>query len=68
MFDPACSQRSLGIFTLLLELEYAIRNKKKFYYLGYAYEGASFYDYKKRFKGTEVFDWKGRWEKYETGI
>ncbi len=61
MFDPAESARSLGIFTLLKEIEYSIEQGKEFYYLGYCYEGESFYDYKKRFRGTEVFDWKGNW-------
>ena len=34
----------------------------EFYYHGYAYEGESFYDYKKRFSATEEFDWRGRWQ------
>ena len=64
MFDPDFSSRSLGIFTMLKEIEFAIENGKEFYYQGYAYEGASFYDYKKRFRGTESFDWKGNWNVY----
>lgn len=65
MFDPAFSSRSLGIHTLLLELDYAISRGKRFYYLGYAYEGSSFYDYKKRFSGIERYDWKGNWVEYD---
>jgi arginine-tRNA-protein transferase len=61
MFEPAMSERSLGIFTLLKEIEYSIEQGKQFYYLGYAYEGESFYDYKKRFRGTETFDWNQTW-------
>ena len=61
IFDPAEAKRGLGIFTMLKEIEYAIDNGKEFYYQGYAYEGESFYDYKKRFRETEVFDWNGRW-------
>jgi arginine-tRNA-protein transferase len=61
MFEPTESPRSLGIFTLLKEIEYSIEQGKEFYYLGYCYEGESFYDYKKRFRGTEVFDWNGNW-------
>lgn len=64
MFDPEHSRRSLGIHTLLLEIEYAKELGKSFYYLGYAYEGSSFYDYKKRFPGTEYYDWRGRWLPY----
>lgn len=63
MFEPAEGGRSLGIFTMLKEIEFAIESGKEFYYQGYSYEGTSFYDYKKRFRGTEAYDWNGRWEK-----
>ena len=62
MFDPESAERSLGIFTMLKEIEFAIESGKEFYYQGYSYEGESFYDYKKRFRATESFDWKGKWE------
>jgi arginine-tRNA-protein transferase len=62
MFAPEETARSLGIFTMLLEIEWARENKKDFLYQGYAYEGNSFYDYKKRFRALEKFDWKGNWE------
>ena len=61
MFDPDFASRSLGIFTMLKEIEFAMSNGKEFYYQGYSYEGESFYDYKKRFTGTECFDWNGIW-------
>ena len=61
MFDPELSDRGLGIFTMLKEIEFAIADGKEFYYQGYSYEGESFYDYKKRFRGTEWYDWKGSW-------
>ena len=64
MFDPDLASRSLGIFTMLKEIEFAMANGKEFYYQGYAYEGESFYDYKKRFRGTESFDWKGNWKSF----
>lgn len=63
MFEPAMSARSLGILTLLKEIEYSVEHGKEFYYLGYCYEGESFYDYKKRFRGTEVFGWNDNWHK-----
>jgi arginine-tRNA-protein transferase len=62
MFDPEFSPRSLGIFTMLKEIEFAIEHGKEFYYQGYSYEGESFYDYKKRFRATECFDWAGKWK------
>ena len=61
MFDPAITDRSLGIFTMLKEIEYSIGPGREFYYLGYAYEGESFYDYKKRFRASEAFDWDSDW-------
>jgi leucyl-tRNA---protein transferase len=64
MFEPTETKRGLGIFTMLLEIGYAIKTGKSFYYQGYAYEGNSFYDYKKRFNSLEMFDWKGNWEKF----
>lgn len=67
MFEPEFAKRSLGILTILLEIEYAIEKGKSHYYLGYAYEGESFYDYKKEFNATETFDWQGRWRRGDAG-
>lgn len=64
MFEPSREKRSLGILTMLLEIRYAQECGKKFYYSGYAYEGNSYYDYKKRFSALESFDWNGNWEKF----
>lgn len=68
VFEPLESMRSLGIFTMLKEIEYAVDSRKEFYYQGYSYEGESFYDYKKRFRGTEAFDWNGNWEPFDVEI
>jgi leucyl-tRNA---protein transferase len=57
MYDLAESKRSLGIYTMILELQYAMSKKKKFYYPGYAFEQPSFYDYKKKFMNVEFYDW-----------
>ncbi|MDQ3131338.1 MAG: arginine-tRNA-protein transferase [Acidobacteriota bacterium] len=65
IFEPSETTRSLGIFTMLLEIEYALENAKEFYYQGYAYEGNSFYDYKKRFSGLEKYDWRENWESFQ---
>ena len=64
MFEPSAEKRSLGILTMLLEIRYALEFGKKFYYSGYAYEGNSFYDYKKRFSALENYDWRGGWETF----
>jgi leucyl-tRNA---protein transferase len=60
-FDPEHASRSLGIFTLLKEIEHAGRMGKKFYYLGYAYTVPSVYDYKKVFPAVEPYDWERTW-------
>lgn len=64
MFDPAYAKRGLGVFTLLKEIQMALDKGMDHYYLGYVYDGNSFYDYKKRFRSTEAFDWEGNWVRY----
>lgn len=64
MFDPDFPRRSLGILTMLKEIEFASVAGKEYYYQGYSYDGPSFYDYKKRFRGTESFDWNGNWKPF----
>ena len=61
IFDPEERTRSLGIFTMLKEIEFTRETGRTLYYHGYAYEGESYYDYKKRFGAIEVFDWNGNW-------
>lgn len=66
MFEPTETARSLGIFTMLLEIDFARAHGKQFYYSGYAYAGESFYDYKKRFSALETYDWThGVWSEYK---
>ena len=64
MFDPAITAAGLGIFTLLKEIEHSLDLGLDHFHLGYAYDGESFYDYKKRFRATEYFDWKGNWREF----
>ena len=66
-FEPELSDRGLGIFTMLKEIDYSIETGREYYYPGFAYEGTSFYDYKKRFTALEYFDWKGKWLPYVSG-
>ncbi len=61
MFDPDYSRMSPGLHTLLLEILYALQNNKKYLYTGYAFQENSHYDYKKKFTGTECYDWQGNW-------
>lgn len=61
MFDPEYSKFRLGIYTMLLEIQYAQTNGFKYYYSGYATEEPSCYDYKKSFKPQEYYRWNGHW-------
>lgn len=63
-FEVDLAARGLGIFTMLKEIEHATSNGLEYYHLGYAYFGESFYDYKKRFAATELYDWAGNWLDY----
>ncbi len=65
-FDPDLGDRGLGTLTMLKEIEYSIGTGREYYYPGSAYEGPSFYDYKKRFAALECFDWRGNWVNYVT--
>ena len=58
VYDPAWSERGLGIFTILKAIEYAKILGKTWYYPGYATREPSHYDYKKHFAALEFFDWQ----------
>ena len=64
MFAFEYSFLSPGIYTMLLEIEYSIKENKKYYYPGYCYDISSYYDYKKKFSGLEYYDWEGNWYPY----
>lgn len=61
MFEPEAAGRSLGIFTMLKEIEHSRERGCRWYYPGYATEGPSAYDYKKQFRALEVLDWETGW-------
>ena len=62
LFEPEFTKRSLGIFTILLEIQHCRESGLRWLYPGYATHEPSAYDYKKQFRGTEWLDWsKGEW-------
>ncbi len=62
VFDPEEARRSPGILTMLKEIEWARERGLEFCYPGYATLGAGIYDYKKRFRGLQGYDWDtGQW-------
>jgi arginine-tRNA-protein transferase len=66
-YDPDESNRSLGVFTMLLEINYAQQNGKAFYYPGYVYDKPSKMDYKRNFFGIEYYNWKNKWTPFQRG-
>ncbi|MBL7818152.1 MAG: hypothetical protein JNL70_24290 [Saprospiraceae bacterium] len=64
MFDLEESKRSLGVFTMILEMAYGASTKKLYHYPGYAHLQPSYMDYKKNFLDVEYYDWQtGNWFK-----
>ncbi|NBB22484.1 hypothetical protein GVN20_24230 [Runella sp. CRIBMP] len=62
LFDPGYSSYSLGIYTMLLEIEYSKATDRQWYYPGYVHERPSIYDYKLRLGKAEIYDWNTkRW-------
>ncbi len=62
LFEPEYSKRSLGTFTLLLEIQHCRTVGLHHLYSGYATHEPSAYDYKKQFRSTEFLDWnQGEW-------
>jgi leucyl-tRNA---protein transferase len=61
IYEPSESARSLGTFTLLLELQLAQHIGKRYYYPGFVYDLPSEFDYKLNFNALEYFDWWGNW-------
>ncbi|MCU0339573.1 MAG: arginyl-tRNA--protein transferase [Spirosomaceae bacterium] len=60
LFETGYASYSLGIYSMLLEMEYAKSRNQKWYYPGYVHESPSMYDYKLRFGPVEVYDWQSR--------
>lgn len=61
-FDPDFHRRSLGTYTMLLEIQLARQMGKQYYYHGYCYDVPSQFDYKLNFDNIESMDWKtGAW-------
>ncbi len=64
-FDPQMSERSLGTLTLLKEIQWATEHDIKNFYPGYATLGAGIYDYKKRLRPLQGYDWaEDKWKSW----
>jgi arginine-tRNA-protein transferase len=67
-FDPAYSRYSLGIYTMLLEIEWARQHQIQYYYPGYILDAHPLFDYKLRLGQAEVYDWNHHWFSFDPSI
>jgi Putative arginyl-tRNA:protein arginylyltransferase len=57
VWSPAHAERSLGIMTVLSEMEYARKHRAYIYYMGHFFPSNSAYQYKLRFRPMDLYDW-----------
>lgn len=55
-YDPALAHKSLGLFTMLLEVAYCQGNGFDYYYPGYVSDDTPLFDYKHRIGPLEFYD------------
>jgi arginine-tRNA-protein transferase len=64
IYDEKYSRHSLGIYTMLAEVQFAIDSNIKYYYPGFVFNKPSPFDYKLRLGEFQTYDWKkGSWVK-----
>ncbi len=63
-FDPEQAARSLGVYSVLREIEYAKALRLEFYYLGYWVPGSKKMEYKAGFGAHEILV-QGNWKKVD---
>ena len=63
LYDISYARYSLGIYTMLEEIEYAQRNNRLYYYPGYILDRPSEFDYKLRLGEYEYHNWQKNWVK-----
>ncbi len=60
-FDPDFARRSLGVFSVLYEIDYCRRHDLPYYYLGYYIADCGKMAYKARYRPNEILVGNGRW-------
>ena len=55
-YDPDYERNSLGVFSLIKQIEFAKVLSKKWIYLGYWVDGCRSFEYKAKFKPLEILD------------
>ncbi len=56
VYDPSYQKHSLGLFTMIKEIQYAQEQKLLYYYPGYVVPGYSRFDYKLRIGEVEYYE------------
>lgn len=56
LFDPDYEKYSLGMYTMIKEVEFGMNNKLKYYYPGYVVPGYKKFDYKLRIGDMDFYD------------
>lgn len=56
IYDPDFQKFSLGFFTMLLEVEYGLKNGYRYFYPGYVVPGYERFDYKLRIGDVHYYD------------
>ena len=60
IYDPEYANRSLGLHTMLEEIQYGLDTGRKFYYPGYIVPGNVRFDYKKRIGNCDFLEFKSK--------
>ncbi|MCB0661802.1 MAG: GNAT family N-acetyltransferase [Saprospiraceae bacterium] len=60
VYDPDYSQYSLGLFTMLMEIEYAMEHGYEYFYPGYFVPGNERFNYKLRTGQSEFYELKSK--------
>lgn len=62
IYDPEYSDHSLGLYTMLMEIEYCMDHQMEFFYPGYIVPNYVRFDYKLRIGDTQYYDLStGNW-------
>lgn len=62
IYDPDYNKHSLGLFTMLLEMIFSLKNNFTYFYPGYIVPGNSRFEYKERIGDVDFYDLKtGLW-------
>lgn len=65
LFDDTYHSYSLGIYTMLKEVDYGVKHGYRWYYPGYVLDEESKFDYKLRLGEFEYYNARQRWGKFE---